>query len=94
MKAPFRLLGALAASLPVALAAVAPAFAAQNPSTRAGPSAYTGSNPAYYNSYYGLGATAASVVSVDGLAGPRTRPRIHDSAIHILLLGKLRDPTY
>jgi kumamolisin len=29
-------------------------------------SAYTASNPAYYNSYYGLGATAASVVSVDG----------------------------
>jgi len=29
-------------------------------------SAYTASNPAYYNSYYGLGATAASVVNVDG----------------------------
>jgi kumamolisin len=29
-------------------------------------SAYTASNPAYYNSYYGLGATAASVVSVGG----------------------------
>ena len=29
-------------------------------------SAYTASNPAYYDSYYGLGATAASVVKVDG----------------------------
>jgi kumamolisin len=29
-------------------------------------SAYTASNPAYYNSYYGLGATTASVVNVDG----------------------------
>jgi subtilase family serine protease len=29
-------------------------------------SAYTASNPAEYNSYFGLGATAASVVSVDG----------------------------
>ena len=29
-------------------------------------SAYTASNPAHYNSYYGLGATTASVVSVDG----------------------------